>query len=130
MAIVCLRKWTDPSANTKFAAAGVMALEACVGVGAPATPSCGEPQAVAECHSSDRGRIVDRHGGAIATGIPLPDVVVGTLGGQALAGRDRVARPVGDAGESHGLAVVDVKHPAEGARDAPVAGGRFALMSA
>ena len=59
------------------------------------------------------GKIVDRNGGAIGAGIPLPEIVVGTLRGQALADREGVAGAVGDARDCHGLAVVNVKHAAE-----------------
>ena len=121
MAIDCLRKWTDPSTKTKFAAAGVMALEARVGVGAPGGP-VGRPEAAGGV-TVQRGRVVDRHGRAVGVGAVLPDVVVGALGGEGLAGRDRVARPVGDAGQLDDLVRRAVEHPAEGRRGTPSGGG-------
>src|SRR5262249_49493767 len=93
------------------AAAGMMAFEAGVRVGAASGP--GKRVPAAGRGTTQPRKIVHRYGGAIRAGIPLPEIIVGTLRGQTLAGGNGVACAIGDACESHRLAVVDVEHAAE-----------------
>jgi hypothetical protein len=101
-----------PIDEYKVAAAGVVALEACVRVGTARGPVIRAPTVAFE-RTALRRWIVDRNGGAIGARVPLPNIVVGTLSGQALSRGDGVACAIGDTRKSHGLTRRDVKHAAE-----------------